>query len=188
MCSATKLRIATALRELMQERPLRKITVQDIMDRTQMKRQSFYYHFQDVYDVLEWEVNRKLFEPLKYDPDQTYEDWCMAVLEELDNDRSFYRKALTAIGPKISMSRCEVVSRPQICRLLVDDPFPEPGSLTDEEEYVIDFFNRALCNELMRQLMEHEPVDRERSRRRIQTLCNMLPQNTGIAMPFYEQK
>ena len=50
----TKQRIAAALRQLMQERPLRKITVQDLMDRTQMKRQSFYYHFQDIRDVLAW--------------------------------------------------------------------------------------------------------------------------------------
>lgn len=188
MCSATKMRIATALKELMQERPLRKITVQDIMDRTKMKRQSFYYHFQDVYDVLEWEINRTLFEPLQYDPDQTYEDWCMAVLEKLDQDRSFYRKALTAIGPQISMKRCEVIARPQMCRLLLEEPYPEPGSLTDEEEYVIDFFNRAFCNELMQRVMGHEAVDRARSRRRIQMLCNMVPQNTRVAMPLYNKK
>ena len=48
MCCDTKQKIAQALRQLMLERPLKKITVQDLMDRTQMKRQTFYYHFQDI--------------------------------------------------------------------------------------------------------------------------------------------
>ena len=52
MCCDTKQKIAQALRQLMLERPLKKITVQDLMERTQMKRQTFYYHFQDIYDVL----------------------------------------------------------------------------------------------------------------------------------------
>lgn len=50
----TKQRIALALHQLMKERPVRKITVQDLMERTQMTRQSFYYHFQDIQDVLAW--------------------------------------------------------------------------------------------------------------------------------------
>ena len=48
MCCNTKLKIARALRELMCQRPLSKITVQDLMESAQMKRQSFYYHFQDI--------------------------------------------------------------------------------------------------------------------------------------------
>ena len=54
MCCNTKEKIATAVKELMRQKSIRKITVQDIMDETGMKRQSFYYHFQDIYDVIEW--------------------------------------------------------------------------------------------------------------------------------------
>lgn len=41
MCCDTKQKIAQALRQLMLERPLKKITVQDLMERTQMKRRPF---------------------------------------------------------------------------------------------------------------------------------------------------
>ena len=54
MCSNTKQKIARALKQLMNERPLSKITVQDLMESAQMKRQSFYYHFQDIYALMEW--------------------------------------------------------------------------------------------------------------------------------------
>lgn len=69
MCNNTKLKIARALRELMSQRPLAKITVQDLMEGAQMKRQSFYYHFQDIYDVLFWICDRQLGDPLREDPD-----------------------------------------------------------------------------------------------------------------------
>ena len=71
----------SALRQLMLERPLKKITVQDLMDRTQMKRQTFYYHFQDIYDVLVWICRRQLVEPLER-PD--YEDGIIAAAAEIE--------------------------------------------------------------------------------------------------------
>ena len=55
----TKRKIADGLQEMLHAKPLRKITVQDIMDCKNMKRQSFYYHFQDIpalteYSIQEW--------------------------------------------------------------------------------------------------------------------------------------
>ena len=52
MCCNTKEKIALAVKELMRQKSIRKITVQDIMEETGMKRQSFYYHFQDIPALL----------------------------------------------------------------------------------------------------------------------------------------
>ena len=54
MCTDTKGRIAEAVEQMLQTRPVCKITVQRVMEQAQMKRQSFYYHYQDIYSVLEW--------------------------------------------------------------------------------------------------------------------------------------
>lgn len=53
MCYSTKRKIADCVKELMYHKEIRKITIQDIMAATNMSRQSFYYHFKDIYDVLE---------------------------------------------------------------------------------------------------------------------------------------
>ena len=63
MCTDTKGRIAEAVEQMLQTRPVCKITVQSVMEQTQMKRQSFYYHYQDIYSVLEWIVERSTPEP-----------------------------------------------------------------------------------------------------------------------------
>ena len=45
--------IFTALAELMTEKELRHITVQDISDKADIHRVTFYKHFMDIYDVYE---------------------------------------------------------------------------------------------------------------------------------------
>lgn len=47
----TKKAIAGALKELMEEKPISKITVGDIADRCGINRQTFYYHFR-TYPIL----------------------------------------------------------------------------------------------------------------------------------------
>ena len=59
MCETKKM-IGDTLHDIMQKKQVNRITVHDIMDRSGMKRQSFYYHFQDIYDVLDWELDRLL--------------------------------------------------------------------------------------------------------------------------------
>ena len=50
----TKKAIAAALKETMREKSLSKITVNDIAEKCSINRQTFYYHFQDIYDLVEW--------------------------------------------------------------------------------------------------------------------------------------
>ena len=50
----TKRAMADALKKLMTQKPLDKITIQELMEQCGMKRQNFYYHFEDIYDLLRW--------------------------------------------------------------------------------------------------------------------------------------
>ena len=48
MCSDTKEKIAEAVEQMMLTKPVSKITVQSVMEQARMKRQTFYYHYQDI--------------------------------------------------------------------------------------------------------------------------------------------
>ncbi len=54
MALSTKKALAQSLRNLLAKRTLDKITVKDIVDDCGVNRQTFYYHFHDIYDLLEW--------------------------------------------------------------------------------------------------------------------------------------
>ena len=52
----TKEIIRDAFWELLEEKPYNKITVQDIVNRCQVNRNTFYYHFQDIPALMEESV------------------------------------------------------------------------------------------------------------------------------------
>lgn len=188
MCSDTKAKIVSVLRILMQERPLQKITVQDIMTCANMKRQSFYYHFQDIYEVLEWEVNRSLFSCLPESVGVSSEDWFCSVLQLVEQDRTFYRKVILAVGRHQAVNKFCVHVRPQVIRLMMKEHAAAYEQLGDEERFSVDFVTYALVNYLIDNALSYEPLDPERSQKRMQVSCrtaaNFRPQIQRSAGSF----
>lgn len=54
MSEITKRALAASLKKLLAGKALEKITVSDITDDCGVNRQTFYYHFSDIYDLIEW--------------------------------------------------------------------------------------------------------------------------------------
>ena len=172
MCSNTKLKIARALRQLMCQRPLSKITVQDLMESAQMKRQSFYYHFQDIYDVLSWICERQLGDPLREDPELDFEEWCLRVLALLEEDRAFYRRVFAAANPGLAQDFCQGLVRPRMSRLLflTDDP----ETLPQQQAFAVDFQTRALAGYFIELCISRRPLDRDEVRSCLHGLLDVL--------------
>ena len=53
MATSTKKALADALKKMMVIKPIDRITVNDLVETCGVSRQTFYYHFDDVYDLLE---------------------------------------------------------------------------------------------------------------------------------------
>lgn len=54
MATFTKQALAETLKQMVQTKALDKITVKDLVEACNINRQTFYYHFQDIYDLLGW--------------------------------------------------------------------------------------------------------------------------------------
>lgn len=54
MAKTTKRALASSLKKLLTQKTLDKITVVDIVEDCEVNRQTFYYHFQDIYDLIDW--------------------------------------------------------------------------------------------------------------------------------------
>ena len=59
MSGFTKEIIAKTFTELLDEKPMSKITVKDIVERCGVNRNTFYYHFKDIPDVVEFILKKK---------------------------------------------------------------------------------------------------------------------------------
>lgn len=54
MTNLTKRAMADSLKRLLARRTLEHITIQDVADDANISRKTFYYHFHDIYDLVEW--------------------------------------------------------------------------------------------------------------------------------------
>lgn len=98
----TKRALAASLRQLMEEQPFDKINVAQICQGCGMSRKSFYYHFKDKYDLVNWIFDTDFIALTKDDAlDAPYAaHWAFiekACTYFYDN-HSFYRKALQIQG------------------------------------------------------------------------------------------
>ena len=63
--SAIDTLLAESFKELALKQPIEKITIKEITDKAGVIRPTFYNHFQDKYDLLEWIIDKELLEPVE---------------------------------------------------------------------------------------------------------------------------
>ncbi len=79
MSQVTKRALEASLKKLLLEKPLHKITVSDITEDCGINRMTFYYHFKDIYDLVEWSCQEDASRALA--GKKTYETWQQGLLQ-----------------------------------------------------------------------------------------------------------
>ncbi|WKY42846.1 TetR/AcrR family transcriptional regulator C-terminal domain-containing protein [Eubacteriaceae bacterium ES2] len=96
--SITKRALADGFKELLKIKSFEKITITDITSKCGLNRQTFYYHFQDKYDLINWIVYQEGILMVKND--LTIDNWDQKVsklLSIMKKDKLFYQTTLKDI-------------------------------------------------------------------------------------------
>ena len=75
----TRRQLADALRHKLATKPLQKITIRELVEECGLNRQTFYYHFKDIYDLVEWCCEEDASRALA--GKKTYETWQQGLLQ-----------------------------------------------------------------------------------------------------------
>ena len=94
----TKSALARAMKKLMNEKGFQKISVTDICESCGMNRKSFYYHFKDKYDLMNWIFYTDFITMITSEEIKTGWDLLTSVITLFYNDQSFYRAAMKTDG------------------------------------------------------------------------------------------
>jgi probable dihydroxyacetone kinase regulator len=95
----TKKALAAALKELMRATPLAKVSVQQVVDACGLQRQTFYYHFQDKYELVNWIYQTEAVEGIAGFRDyRTWTEGIRRVFRYLADNQDFYVNALNTPG------------------------------------------------------------------------------------------
>lgn len=143
----TKKLLCSALKETMKHKPFSKVTVSELIKDCNLNRKTFYYHFEDIYDLLKWMLEQEAIEVVKqFDIVTDYEEAFNFVMDYVENNayflnciydsvgrdelkRFFYNDFICIIGKIID--DCE-----KNLRLTISDDF---------REFIVNFYTEAVA-------------------------------------------
>ena len=99
MSEITKRAFASSLKKMLAKRPLEKIRVIDITEDCGVNRQTFYYHFKDIYDLLEWVYTNEATKALG--GKKTYETWKQGfkqIFQYILNNKEFVLSTFNSVS------------------------------------------------------------------------------------------
>jgi probable dihydroxyacetone kinase regulator len=94
------LQLAGSLKELAAVEPVEKITIKEITDKAGVIRPTFYNHFQDKFELIEWIIRTDLLEPIEpLISNGMIEEAMMLLFSNIERDKAFYTRVVKLEGP-----------------------------------------------------------------------------------------
>lgn len=141
--------IIDALDALLENQEFERISVQDICERAQVSRTTFYRHFEDKYHLVNWTyANYKEVLNVKAPEDETYQLSLSYLLAFMQDRQSFFKNVLKYTGQNSLADFMLDVTNSYF--LLCAHPGVQPESLDIKERRMI-LFNAAGATEIIRQ-------------------------------------
>jgi probable dihydroxyacetone kinase regulator len=153
----TKRALAAAMKELMNERPMEKIKIGDIVERCGMNRQSFYYHFKDKYDLVNWIFYTEFLAGVQDVYDENGWDLFEKICEYFYSNRIFYSNAFQVSGQNSLPEYFEEVMHPLLlaeCRGFFEND--------KDREFYATFMADAIRVSITRWLVEGAKIPAEK--------------------------
>lgn len=86
--------LAESFKELASKQPIEKITIKEITDRAGVIRPTFYNHFQDKYELLEWIISTELLEPVEpLISNGMINEALILLFTNIEKEKEFYTRA-----------------------------------------------------------------------------------------------
>ena len=99
MANTTKLALEASLKELLRTKPIDRITINDLTEHCGISRMTFYYHFKDIYDLVEWacveDGTRALQGKKTYD---TWQEGIAQIFEAVLENKPFIMNVYHAVA------------------------------------------------------------------------------------------
>lgn len=152
----TRKTLATALVNLMQTKPFQKISVAEICAQCNMNRKSFYYHFKDKYDLMNWIFDEQLRASVRNA--QQEKGWGMmrVIAGCIHDNRKFYANALSVHGQNSLNEHIQELAQPLIYEKLLERM---PGSKITA--FHVNYFTDALMAAFYRWTLDENGVSPE---------------------------
>ena len=173
----TKSALASSMKRLMKEKPFTKISVIDICEGCGMNRKSFYYHFKDKYDLVNWIFYTDFIALVSTRDYESGWDLLIAVGELFYRDQEFYRSALRIEGQNSFREYFHESMTPIVLFFIRD-----VCDADEDQDILLTFFCDAYLSAVVRWLEEGCKMEPEAFVGRLKTMI------LGLAKKIVEEK
>lgn len=156
----TKKALAESLKNLLLQKPLNKITISDIADDCGINRMTFYYHFKDIYDLVEWTCAEEAAQAME--GKKTYDTWQEGFLNIFSAVQA-NKPLIMNVYRCVSRERIEQYLNPLICSLIlgvVEEKSAEIPVSEADKRFIANFYEYAFIGVMLEWIdnnMREEP-------------------------------
>lgn len=143
MSQMTKRALEASLKKLLLQKPLTKITINDIAEDCGISRMTFYYHFKDIYDLVEWvcveDAARALEGKKTYD---TWQEGFLNIFHAVQANKPFIMNVYRCV----SRERIEQYLNPLIRSLIlgvVEEKSAGMAVSEQDKQFIASFYEYA---------------------------------------------
>lgn len=142
----TKRILASALKELMKEKEVEKISIREISELAGVNRQTFYYHFEDIYDLLKWTFQQEAVQQLATrESTEVWQEGLLQLFYYLEENRDICLCALRSLG-RDHMKRFFYADIYQVIGRVVTEFGEKCKSPTEYMAFLTHFFTLSLAS------------------------------------------
>ena len=140
--------LAESFKELACRQPIEKITIKAIADQAGVIRPTFYNHFQDKYELLEWIILTDLLEPIRpLIENKMVSEALLLLFMNIEKEREFYKQTVRLEG----QNSFESIARECVKEILLEiieknsvRKIPKFRWLTPER--IAEYYAQSMCS------------------------------------------
>lgn len=149
MNNLTKNALEESLKKFLLHKPLDKITISDLTNDCGISRMAFYYHFKDIYDLVEWacieDATRALQGKKTYD---TWQDGLLQIFEAVLENKPF----ILNVYRSVSRERMENYLYSLIYQLIegvVEEKSVNMKVSAEQKKFIADFYKYSFVGVML---------------------------------------
>lgn len=148
MSQRTKREIKRSFKRLLLAKPLNKITISDITDECGINRMTFYYHFKDIYELIEWTCVNDIAKVLEEKKNEgTWQEEFLRVFQAFLENKDFVLK-LSNSNIRGHIEKLLYEFTYELVYKVVEKQSAGMKVSEEDKQFLADFFKHAFCGVL----------------------------------------
>ena len=162
MLNTTKRALENSLKQMLLKKQLDKITISDLTDDCGISRMAFYYHFKDIYDLVEWSCMEDATRALQ--GKKTYDTWhegLKQIFEAVLENKPFIMNAYRALSRE-QIENYVFMQTHNLLMGVVEEKSKGLDITEEEKSFIADFYKYSfvgLMLDWIKQGMKDDYVD-----------------------------